>query len=412
MVTFRLTGAVPSALAGEVARRRCRPARRRAVAPTTAAAPDRRSGPGGAAMVEGCEEDLGALGVEVTVEDTHPEQRLCGRGGCGVRGSRGRRASRARRRRCRASGAPPLRTHRRCIDSPLSNKTSSLRAYSGSRLRTIGASTSTCAHDTSPARNASPVASCSRVRRRHAHQLRRARTPRSAPDASTTTAGSTPRRAPNPPGRPTRPPPARSRPGGAPPPRAARPADPTVPHADHSRRSSASSSLTARRICSIGSSPNIRSILPKGYDTYPEQIPVQTPRRRRASRPMPIMRPVARSTIDKRDAAHHAEEGELAGHLRAPRFRPGESEDHEDRRRTRRHRRAGTATRRASSERARGRACAGPRRAPTPSRRSTSSPMIVAPITMLAIAIDRGEHQGDRRVRVIGVVAMRASQYW
>ena len=56
-----------------------------------------------------------------------------------------------------------------------STKTSSLRAYSGSRWRTIGASTSTCAHDMSPARNASPVRSCSRVKPGHAHQPRRRR---------------------------------------------------------------------------------------------------------------------------------------------------------------------------------------------------------------------------------------------
>ena len=65
----------------------------------------------------------------------------------------------------------------------------------GLTVRTIGARTSTCAHDTSPDRNASPVASCSRARRhlptsidapdrRHRRPVREPRpraTPRRAP---------------------------------------------------------------------------------------------------------------------------------------------------------------------------------------------------------------------------------------
>ena len=164
-------------------------------------------GVGRTGEIEGGEQRRGALGVEVAVEHPHPVQRLCGRGGCAVRGSalasRFESSSSAMLRHARANPPNSSTLHRRGRRRPT---TSSLRAYSGSRWRTIGASTSTCAHDMSPARNASPVVSCSRVRRRHAHQPRRPRPRRSAPDAPATTAGSTPRRAPNPPARPSRPP--------------------------------------------------------------------------------------------------------------------------------------------------------------------------------------------------------------
>ena len=148
------------------------------------------------------------------------------------------------------------------IVAAVATNTSSLRAYSGSRLRTIGARTSTCAHDI-PRTQRPPVRSWTRVKRpaltnrdaatpeigaRCANHDRGLNAPSSAQSArashsatermisawsrSATSSNST------------------------------RCSDRAEP--DHSRRSSASSSLTARRICSIGSSPNMCSILPKG----------------------------------------------------------------------------------------------------------------------------------------------------
>ena len=153
------------------------------------------------------------------------------------------------------------------IDLAAPNNAASLRAYSASRLRTIGARTSTCAHDTSPERNASPVASCLRVRRamptsfeaptavigaRCVSHVRGLNAPSSAQSA---------RASQSPTERDDRgletlrdleQPDQLIRTGRA------RPLA-TVLGVDV---------LDRRRICSIGSSPNIRSILPKGYDSY------------------------------------------------------------------------------------------------------------------------------------------------
>ena len=119
---------------------------------------------GWCAMVQGFEEDLGAVGVEVTLEDTHPEQRLCEHGGCGAHEWRPRQL----RELVIGDAAPMARDHPEVVGAHRLRRAQQgglVAGVFGSRLRTIGARTSTCAHDTSPDRNASPVASCLRVSR-------------------------------------------------------------------------------------------------------------------------------------------------------------------------------------------------------------------------------------------------------
>ena len=155
---------------------------------------------GWAREIERCEQGRGAFGVEVTVEDAHPVQRGVDVEVAAFVDRAWRRGWRARRRRCCATRrANPAKSSTRHRLRRVSTRTASLRAYSGSRWRTIGASTSTCRARHVTGGQRLPGALRARGSAGPCPPTATPPTARSAPGAPTTTAGSTPRRAPNPP---------------------------------------------------------------------------------------------------------------------------------------------------------------------------------------------------------------------